>query len=255
MQLCLDVGNTNILGGVFSGDDLLLTFRHDTRHASTSDQIGLFMKQVLRENNINPNELKQIAFCSVVPALDYSLRGACAKYFGITAFALKPNAKTGLTVRCYNPEEIGADRLANAIAAVSRFPKQNLFIIDFGTATTCCAVTAKNEYWGGAIMPGMRLTMESLQHNAAMLFPVELAKPKVAVGKSTAENLQSGLYYMQLGAIKELITRFEREIYQTKPLIIATGGFAHLFADEKIFDVIIPDLVLRGLQIALSSNG
>src|SRR3990167_1095408 len=154
MQLCLDVGNSHILGGIFLEEKLLLTFRHDTKQASSSDQIGLFIKLVLRENKLNPEEIKKIAFCSVVPALDYTLRAACIKYFNITPFALQPGTKTGLKIKYHNPLEVGADRIANAMAAIRQFPDKPLFIVDFGTATTCCAITAQREYWGGAILPG-----------------------------------------------------------------------------------------------------
>lgn len=255
MQLCLDVGNSHILGGVFSEKKLRVTFRHDTKQASTSDQLGLFMKTVLRENKINPEEIQQIAFCSVVPSLDYSIRSACVKYFALTPFALQAGVKTGLKIKYHNPQEVGADRIANAIAAVQQFPDQPLIIMDFGTATTCCAVTAQREYWGGAIFPGMRLAMEVLQQNTAKLFTVEIVRPVNSIGRSTRESLQSGMYHMQLGAAKELISRFQHELFPNeKPVLIATGGFSHLFALEQLFDVTIPDLVLQGLREALEMN-
>lgn len=255
MQLCLDVGNSHILVGVFNEHKLLLTLRYDTKQASSSDQIGLFLKAALRENSLDPQEIKKIAICSVVPALDYTLRSACIKYFNITPFALQAGVKTGLKIKYHNQREVGADRIANAIAAIQQFPDKPLIIVDFGTATTCCAVTPDKEYWGGAIMPGMRVAMESLQHNTAKLFPVEIIQPLLAVGRSTQESLQSGLYYMQLGAIKELIKRFHVELFPTlKPVVLATGGFSHLFAKEELFHAIIPNLVLQGLQIALELN-
>lgn len=255
MQLCLDVGNSHILGGVFSNHKLLQTFRHDTKQASSSDQIGLFIKSVLRENKIIPEEISKIAICSVVPALDYTLRAACIKYFNIQPFLLQAGVKTGLKIKYHNPLEVGADRIANAIAASQQFPNKPLVIVDFGTATTCCAVTANKEYWGGAILPGMRLSMEALQHNTAKLFPVEIVRPEVVVGRSTRESLQSGLYYMQLGAVKELINKFSIELYASEqPIVLATGGFSHLFAKEQLFHAIVPDLVLQGLKIALDLN-
>jgi type III pantothenate kinase len=255
MQLCLDVGNSHILGGVFLAEKLLVTFRHDTKQASSADQIGLFIKLVLRENKLNPDKIKQIAFCSVVPALDYTLRSACIKYFDIIPFELKAGVKTGLKIKYHSPLEVGADRIANAIAARHQFPNKPLLIVDFGTATTCCAVTAQGEYWGGAIFPGMRLAMESLQQNTSKLFPVEILQPTQAVGQSTRESIQAGLYYMQLGAVKEIMLRFNQELFrQEKCTMLATGGFAHLFAQEELFHVIVPDLVLRGLQIALKLN-
>lgn len=254
MQLCLDVGNSQILGGVFS-DELIATFRHDTRSSSTADQIGLFLRSVLRENNIDPQQIQQIAFCSVVPSLDHTLHAACVKYFKLTPFILKTGVKTGLQIKYHNPHEVGADRIANAIAAVAQFPGQPLIIVDFGTATTCCAITDKQEYFGGAILPGIRLSMDTLQHNTAKLFTVEIVQPAIAVGRSTRESLQSGLYYMQIGAVKELIARFSQELFPNiKPVVIATGGFSSFFAKEKLFYATVPDLVLHGLKIALNMN-
>lgn len=255
MQLCLDVGNSHIVGGIFDHEQLLQTFRYDTTQASSSDQIGLFIKIFLREHNIDSKKITKIAICSVVPALDYSLRAACIKYFGITPFVLQAGVKTGLKIKYCHPQEIGADLIAGAIAATHQFAEKPLIIFDFGTATTCCAITAKKEFWGGAILPGMRLAMESLQHNTAKLFPVEIVKPEIAIGQSTKNCIQSGLYNMQLGAIKELIAKFTHELFsKEKPVILATGGFAHLFAEEKIFHAIIADLVLRGLWLALALN-
>lgn len=255
MQLCLDVGNSHIFGGIFEQGKLIFTFRHDTKQTSTSDQLGLFLKAVLRENQLEPEHVKQIGICSVVPSVDYSLRAACIKYFKVTPLILQAGVKTGLKIKYHNPLEVGADRIANAIAAVKQFPQKPLIIIDFGTATTCCAVSAQAEYYGGAIMPGMRLAIEALQHNTAKLFPVEIATPKASIGRSTRESLQAGIYYAQLGAIKELISRFKQELFSNEePLILATGGFAHMFEQERIFTAIIPELVLHGLKIVLELN-
>lgn len=255
MKLCLDVGNSHIYAGVFEEDKMILSFRYDTQQSSTSDQLGLFLKLVLKENEIDHHRIKKIAICSVVPAIDYSLRAACIKYFKMEPFFLQAGVKTGLKIKYHNPHEVGADRISNAIAAVKQFPEKNLVIFDFGTATTCCVITANKEYCGGAILPGMRLSMEALGGRAAKLFPVEIVKPNVVVGRSTRESIQAGIYYSQLGAVREIISQVKQHHFPNEPFtVLATGGFATLFNDEKIFSAIIPELVLFGLINALDLN-
>lgn len=255
MILCLDVGNSQIYGGLFNKNQLQMSFRYASTQASSSDQIGIFLKNVLRENNIDAKSIQQIAICSVVPNLDYSLKAACRKYFDLDPFMLEAGTKTGLRIKYRNPLEVGADRIANAIAAVHLFPKKNLIVVDFGTATTFCVISAEKDYLGGIILPGMRIAMESLQANTAKLFPVEIVKPEAIIGRSTRESIQSGLYYSQLGTLQEVIKRISQESLNNESyILIGTGGFAHLFAEEKIFTAIIPDLVLQGLRIAVEIN-
>lgn len=255
MILCLDIGNSQLFGGLYEKNKILLRFRYDSQFRSSSDQLGIFFRDVLRENNIDYHNIKHIAFCSVVPQLDYSLTAACIKYFNIEPFILQIGVKTGLKIKYRNTHEVGADRISNSIAAVKHFPDNNILIIDLGTATTFCAISAEKEYLGGAIMPGLRLSMESLQTNTAKLSSVPIIRPKICIGKSTSESIQSGLYYSQLGAMRELIEKSAEENFSgKKPIVIGTGGFAHLFNKEKIFDVILPDLVLEGLVLALGMN-
>lgn len=255
MILCLDVGNSQIFGGLFSNERLQLSFRYASTHTSSSDQIGIFLKSVLRENNIAAEEIRQIAICSVVPGLDYSLRAACKKYFDLEPFMLQAGVRTGLKIKYRNPLEVGADRIANAIAATHYYPKQNLIVVDFGTATTFCAISAEKDYLGGVIMPGMRIAMEALQSNTAKLFPVEIIRPETVIGRSTRESIQSGLYYSQLGTVQEIVRRTAPDVFQQQAFVLlGTGGFANLFAEEKIFTAIIPDLVLQGLRLALAIN-
>ncbi len=255
MILCLDVGNSQIYGGIFAQGKILLRFRYDSKSAYSSDQHGTCLKSILRENNFDPAKILHIAICSVVPNIDYSLRAACIKYFAITPFFLQAGANTGLQINYRNPSELGADRIANAIAAMAEFPQQNLIIVDFGTATTICAISANKEYLGGVIMAGIQLSMNALQSNTAKLFPVEIIQPKSVIGRSTTENIQSGLYYSQLATVKEITQHIcANEFSQQKPIIIGTGGFAHLFMRQNIFSVLRPDLILYGLNIALHVN-
>lgn len=255
MILCLDIGNSQIYGGVFNDDVIQVRFRYNSNLGSTSDQLGVFLRSVLRENDIESTQIERIAICSVVPHMDYSLRSACVKYFNREPFLLQAGKKTGLKIQYRNPQEVGSDRIANAIAATHLFPKKNLIVVDFGTATTLCAISANKEYLGGVILAGMRLSMEALEKNTAKLRPVEIITPQIILGRSTTESIQIGLYYSQLATVRSLSQDIKAHYWPDEEfLLIGTGGFAHLFAADKIFDHILPDLVLHGLRIALDIN-
>ena len=255
MIITLDVGSSQIYGGVFDKDKMKLSFRRNSKQGSSSDEVGVFLRTVLRENNLDPAAVTQIALCSVVPDVVYSLRGACKKYFDLNPFILQAGVKTGLKIKYRNPLEVGADRIANSIAATHLYPGKNLIIVDLGTATTFCAVSKDKDYLGGSIMAGLRLCMESLETNTARLPSVEIVAPTEACGRSTVENIQSGLYFGHIGMIKEICQRLEKECFEGESAtIIGTGGFANLFEKEKIFKVLVPDLVLKGLLYSLKMN-
>jgi type III pantothenate kinase len=253
MILCLDVGNSQIFGGVFDGETIKLKFRYESNQTSTSDQLGLFLKGVLRENGIDAQKIQHIAISSVVPGLDYSLGSACIKYFNIEPFFLQPGVKTGLKIKTSHPNEVGSDLIASAIAGLARFPQKNLMILDFGTATTYTAVNKNKEFLGVVIQAGIRVSMEALQSNAAKLPPVRIMKPEQPLGKNTIHSIQSGLYYGQLGAIKEIIKHMQQNVFKDDEItVIGTGGFSTLFENEKLFNTIEPDLVLDGIRLALN---
>lgn len=255
MILCLDVGNTQIYAGLFDKDKMVLSFRKNSKSGASSDETGIFLRSAIRENGYDPAKVKQIAICSVVPEVIYSLRGACMKYFNINPFILQAGVKTGLKVKYRNPLEVGADRIANSIAATHLYPGKNLILVDLGTATTFCAVTKDKDYLGGSIVAGLRLCMEALESKTAKLPSVEIISMHEALGRSTTESIQSGLFYGHLGTIKEISERITKECFHDeKPLVIGTGGFAYLFEKEKMFDEIVPDLVLKGMLIALQYN-
>lgn len=259
MILSLDVGNTQVYGGVFANLDeqqkMLISFRRSSKQGSSSDEVGIFLRTVLRENGIEPTQIKQIVLCSVVPEVIYSLRGACQKYFNITPFILQAGVKTGLRIKYKNPLEVGADRIANSIAATNLYPNQHLILVDLGTATTFCAVTKEKEYLGGSIIAGLKLSMEALEAKTAKLPTVEIIAKNEVLGLSTIDSLQSGLYYGHLGAMKEIITRITQECFRgEKSFVIGTGGFSSLFDKEKLFNAVVPDLVLKGNLIALQMN-
>ncbi len=256
MILALDVGNSQIYCGVFDDAKLVTQFRHASTARTSSDEIGVFLRGALRENGVNPEHIKTIAISSVVPELNYSLRACCQKYFGLEPMLMRPGVKTGLKIAYKDPKEVGSDRIADAMGAVKLFPDRNLIVIDFGTATTVCAIAKDRTFLGGNIMPGVRLAMEALEAKTAKLPSVEIRPVKNAIGKTTIGSIQSGLYWSNVGMVRELTQRISAEAFPDEaPLVIATGGFAHLFDREQLFDHVVSDLILTGLLEALHLNG
>jgi type III pantothenate kinase len=252
MLLCLDVGNSQILGGVYDGEALKATFRRTSSIRASSDEFGTFFRAVLRENGVEPESIDMAAVCSVVPDIVHSLRNCFRKYFRFEPFVLQPGVKTGLKVRYRNPLEVGADKIANAIGGFMRFPGRNLIIVDFGTATTLCAVTAEKEYLGGIITPGIQTSMEMLESKTARLPAVEIVRPAQVLGRSMVESIQSGLYHGTLATVRALAGLVTAEHFATdKPAILGTGGFGRLFEEEDFFDAFMPELPLIGLRRAV----
>ncbi len=256
MLLCLDVGNTQIHGGVFYKSDLKFQFRKSSHIGMSSDELGIFLRNVLRENKIEPSLINEVAICSVVPHVDYSLKNACKKYFSDKVLFIKPGVKTGLKIKYLNPVEVGADRIANAVGAREAFPNRDIMIIDFGTATTVDVLTKEGDYLGGAIMAGAKLMVSALESKTARLPSIELIKPNSACGQTTAESMQSGIYWSIYGGIKELLVQIKQERFAGKesPLILGTGGLARLFEETGLFEIQIPELVLQGLRIINHKN-
>jgi type III pantothenate kinase len=255
MILVLDVGNSQVYGGVFDDERLVLQFRRSTRAENTSDEFGLFCRQVLRENGIDPALVRSVAICSVVPDMVHSVRNASLKYFGLQPFLLEPGVRTGLRIKYRNPLEVGSDRIAGAIAAAKLYPGQNAILVDFGTATTIDALTGERDYLGGVILPGLRLAMESLDARTARLPKVEIRKPPELLGRSTVESIQAGLYHGNIAVLRHLCGEVRAQYFAGKPtVLVGTGGFARLFEEEKIFDAYVPELVLIGLREALALN-
>lgn len=243
-----------MFGGVFAGDVIRQRFRL-TSKISTSDELGIFLRSVLRENQCSPEAITTIGICSVVPQFDYSLRAACVKYFSIEPFFLQVGVKTGLNIKYKNPQEVGADRIANAIAATQQFPEQNIIVIDFGTATTFCALDKAKNYLGGAIMPGVRLAVDALSDNTAKLPSVEIVKVKQAVGRTTIASIQSGVFWGALGSSREILKQMKQEAFPGEEVVVlATGGFASMFEQYAIYDHLMADLVLHGVRMAVNLN-
>lgn len=255
MILTIDVGNTSTAFGLFDGEQMVLHFRRTTDVHSSSDEIGVFMRSVLRENGFDHTKIDRIGCCSVVPPVDFSLSRACSKYLGHEPLFIQAGIKTGLKLRYSNPKEIGADLIAAAMGAVTRCPGKNLVIIDMGTATTAELVSKDGEFLGGVIMPGLKISIDALASRTAKLPSVEIARPEHVYGTTTTEAIQAGLYYGNLGAMKELCYLFKKNVFHGEDVfIIGTGGFSSSYADSNLFDEVIPGLVLSGVRRAIEIN-
>ncbi len=255
MILTIDVGNTSTACGLFEDDECVLRFRRATDINSSSDEIGIFLRSALRENGYDWQKIQKIGCCSVVPAVNHSLSRACVKYLGHEPLFIQAGIKTGLKLRYSNPKEIGADLIAAAMGAVAEYPDKNLIIIDMGTAITAELVSKNKEFLGGIIMPGLKISVDALAGGTANLTSVEIMKPEHVYGSSTTEAIQAGLYYGTAGAVKEFCYLFKKNVFHGEDtVIIGTGGFARSFEDYKLFDEIIPGLVLAGVKKALEIN-
>lgn len=255
MILCLDVGNTQLYCGVYAGDSLVSQFRRTSAARASSDELGVFLLAALRENGVDPSQIDRIALSSVVPDMLYSLRSCCQKYFRLEPLVLRPGVKTGLKIRYKDPKEVGADRIADAVGALKLFPGRNLIVVDFGTATTMTAITRVGEFLGGSILPGVRLGLDALVERTAQLPAVEIVPAHKAIGRSTVESIQNGLYWGNVGMIRELTSRMTAEAFpEEAPLVVGTGGFSHLFDGQHLFDAVVPELILVGLREALRLN-
>ena len=259
MLLTVDVGNTTIQCGLFEGEKLALQFRRSTNSKLSSDELGLFFRDVLALNNFDYKTVERIACCSVVPAINHSLSNCFRKYFFKEALFIQAGIKTGLKIKYANPREIGADRIAGAIGAVhaaaSSGGAKNLIVVDMGTATTVDVITKNNEYLGGAILPGASMSVHALSEGTAQLPSVEVVQPKNVCGSSTIEAIQSGVFYGQAGAVRELVSKMEESVFGgERAFVIGTGGFSRSFESAGLFDLVLPDLVLQGLKVALDMN-
>jgi len=249
MILALDVGNSHIFGGLFVEDDLKVRFRRTSKGEITSDELGVFLRSVLREWGFDPLKVDDVACCSVVPEHHHAILNCSLKYFQREPFFLRAGVKTGLKILCRNPAEVGADRIAAAVGATLHHPGRHLIVTDFGTATTLDVIRGGSEYLGGVIMPGLRTAMESLVERTAKLPPVEIVIPESLVGRGTTDSIQSGLYYGHYFAIREMMEQIRRQEFSQEPVVcIGTGGFSRLFERAGLFDDIQADLVLQGLH-------
>lgn len=249
MLLAIDVGNTNIVLGVFDKDVLLKSFRAATSVEKSRDEYGMFFLQILAVNNFSPEDFDDVIISSVVPPVMYSLERAIKKYLGKEPIVVTNKIIPDLTILYDNPGEVGADRLVNAAAAHEKY-RCPLIVVDFGTATTFCAVTEKGEYLGGAICPGIKISVEALFSRTSKLPRIELAPIKKVIGKSTVESMQSGALHGYVGQVDYIVRLMKKEMDSPSALVVATGGLSSLIAGEsETIDITEPNLTLMGLRI------
>lgn len=248
MLLVIDIGNTNVVWGVYDGPALRAHWRISTHSKTTSDEYGILFSNLLASAGILPRQVTGAIVSCVVPALTETFQSLLEEYFHQRPIFVTSEIDTGLTLRYSNPREIGSDRLVNAAAAYHKYHR-DLIIVDFGTATTFCVVTKDAEYLGGVIAPGLGISAEALFSRAAKLSKVELARPKTVIGADTAGSIQSGLLFGYSGLVDALVRRIEQELGRST-LVIGTGGLCSTVAPETIsIHKIEPLLTLEGLYL------
>jgi type III pantothenate kinase len=259
MLLTLDVGNSNTVLGLYrlNSDELVTSWRISTLRAQTVDEYGVLLLNLFSMRKIEATEVSSIIISSVVPPLDSTLRQVCEQYFNLKAMFVEPGIKTGMPILVDNPAELGADRLVNGVAAFARYGGPCI-VVDFGTATTFDVISAKGEYIGGVIAPGLAISAEALFSRAAKLSRVDVKKPAKVVGTNTVAHIQSGLYYGYIGLVDGILERILNETRHPDtpaPKIIATGGLARLIVDDSRFiDTIDDMLTLDGLRLIYERN-
>ncbi len=248
MLLCLDVGNTNIHLGVFRGAELIAHWDISNNRERSTDELGLLLVQLFGSCGLEPSCLMGAAIASVVPTVTGTVAAAVRGRFGVAPFILGPGADTGIVVRYDDPREVGADRVANAVGGFSRYGGP-LIVVDFGTATTFDAIAADGSYLGGAIAPGLRISIEALFQRAARLPRIELVRPISAIGTNTTASMQAGIIFGYAGLVETLVARISREIGGT-PRVVATGGLAELIVRETgAVPIVDQHLTLEGLRL------
>jgi type III pantothenate kinase len=271
MLLALDVGNTNTVLGLYKLDEdaapadeaapprtraefkLLAHWRVTTHRTQTADEYGVLFLNLFNMSGLAVDQVRHIIISSVVPPVESTLRRVCEKYFHLQALFVEPGIKTGMPVLVDNPAELGADRLVNAIAAFERYGGPCI-VVDFGTATTFDVISAKGEYLGGAISPGLGISADALFSRAARLGRVDVKRPAKVIGTNTITHLQSGMYYGYIGLVDGIIERMAAEL-GTQPRVIATGGLARTISGDSRFIATIDDmLTLDGLRILFERN-
>ena len=257
MLLAIDVGNTNIVLGVFDRTTLIQSWRLQTLRERTSDELGLLVEGLFNHSGIDRKRVAGIIISSVVPPLTGTMCAMVEQYFNRPPLVVDPARNAGMPILYENPLEVGADRIVNAIAAYEQFGSkdgQPLIVCDFGTATTLDAVSANGEYLGGAICPGVSISADALFQRAARLPRIEVRKPATVVGRTTVGAMESGLFFGYVGMVEGLVRRMSQEL-GGQAICVATGGLAAVIAPEtKLFQHVDVDLTLQGLRIVWDRN-
>src|SRR5271165_2092535 len=261
MLLTLDVGNTNTVLGLYrlASDELITHWRISTLRTQTADEYGVLFLNLFAMRKVDAAEVSSIIISSVVPPLESTLRQVCERYFNLKPMFVEPGIKTGMPILVDNPAELGADRLVNAVAAYEKFGGPAI-VVDFGTATTFDVISARGEYLGGVISPGLGISADALFSRAARLGRVDIKRPPKVIGTTTVTHIQSGLYYGYIGLVDGILERMIAEMgtdqnEPSAPQIIATGGLASLIAADSRYIATIDDmLTLDGLRLIFDRN-
>lgn len=253
MLLAVDIGNTNITIGLFKGRELVVSWRLSTDVRRLSDEYGALLLNLMAYYGVKSGDVSDAVVCSVVPDLDPVFQDLLRRYLGVHPLWVEAGVKTGLRILYDSPREVGADRVADAVAAISLYGAP-VIVVDMGTATVLDAIDRDRSYLGGAIAPGLGVAAEALFQRAAKLYRVELVRPRLAIGRNTVAALQSGIILGYVGLVEGLVSRFKAELGDDAR-VVATGGYAPLIAPEtRVIDHVNPDLTLIGLRIIHELN-
>ncbi|MDU4934088.1 MAG: type III pantothenate kinase [Peptostreptococcaceae bacterium] len=254
MLLVFDVGNTNMVLGIYKDNELIKDWRINTDKEKTSDEYGILISSLFKYEDIEMSEIKDVIISSVVPNVMHSLENFCIKYCNKQPLIVGPGIKTGLNIKYDNPKQVGADRIVNAVAGIEKYGYP-LILVDFGTATTFCAISERGEYLGGTIAPGIKISSEALFQRASKLPRVELLKPGTTICKSTVTAMQSGIIYGYVGLVDKIISMMKDELNCEGIKVVATGGLANLIASETdSIDNVDKFLTLEGLKAIYEKN-
>ncbi len=253
MLLAIDIGNSNIVIGIFHGEKLQADWRIATDLHRTADEYAAILLNLIPRMGIEGAQVNDAIMCSVVPHLELAFAGLCRRYFSLSPLIVEAGVKTGVRVFTDNPREVGADRVVNAAAAHKLYGGP-VIVIDFGTATTFDAVSAEGDYLGGAIAPGMAIAAEALFTRTAKLPQVEPVRPKHSIGRNTVTAIQSGLFFGYIGMVEGIVARMKEEL-EGEARTVATGGYADLMAQETpVIQSVNPNLTLIGLRLIHELN-
>jgi type III pantothenate kinase len=253
MLLCIDIGNTNIVLGLYQGEQLMHHWRIATGRERMADEYGPLLLVLLQQAGRSPSDVHDAAIASVVPPLTGAFVDLCRRYVDVDPLVIDTGVRTGVRIRYDNPREVGADRVVNAVAAFRKYGGPTC-VVDFGTGTTFDAISAEGDYLGGAIAPGIGIAAWALTERAAKLPRVELVPPLQVIGRNTVQSMQSGIVFGYVGLVEGMVARFRQEL-GPEMRVIATGGLAELIARETdVFQVVDPWLTLEGLRLVYGLN-